>query len=102
MSGYVEIYGQRVWNNHYAQLNGRQGQPQCGVDVYGYLNGSIDCLCAVQCKGKDQYNHAGVTEDELIAEVNKATKFFPKIKDFVLATTAPNDEKIQKLARELS
>lgn len=92
----------RVWNYPDTQLHGRQGQPQCGVDVYGYVDGEVDQLYAVQCKGKDQYNRDGVTEQELIAEVKKATNFVPKIKSFVLATTAPNDTKIQKIARELS
>ncbi|MBJ8476468.1 hypothetical protein [Acinetobacter bereziniae] len=92
----------KEWNDSNTCLHGRQGQPQCGVDVYGYLDGDKSKLHAVQCKGKNQLSSSIVTENELIDEVEKASKFEPKIKDFILATTGPNDGKLQKLARELS
>lgn len=88
------------WEDINTQKNGRTGQPQNGVDVYGYHNKQ---LYAVQCKGKDNtYNTNPVTLTELQQEVEKAHKFTPPISDFVLATTAPNDSSIQKYARKLS
>lgn len=92
----------KEWNDNNTCLHGRQGQPQHGVDVYGCLDGDKSKIHAVQCKGKNQLSSSIVTEDELIEEVEKASKFEPKIKDFILATTGPNDSKLQKLARELS
>ena len=43
-----------------------------------------------------------VTSSELRAEVNKAKSFVPKIAEFILVTTAPRDQKIQQVAREIT
>ncbi len=81
------------------QLNGRSGQEQHGVDVYGHsIDGVFTCI---QCKGKDGNLGKEVTEKELIDEVEKAKKFVPLPDVFILATTAPNDAKIQEVARKL-
>jgi hypothetical protein len=84
------------------QLNGRQGQPQCGVDVFG-KDGNSDELYGIQCKGKNINYGQKVTENELLKEVQKAKNFQPRKLDiFILATTAPNDQKLQQLAREIT
>ena len=91
-----------IWNDPNTQKHGRQGQAQHGVDVYGQHNGTGPWK-GVQCKGKDgRYNTNPVTEDELRDEVEKAKFFTPPIKEFILATTAPNDIAIQKIAREIT
>jgi len=88
------------WGDINTQKNGRSGQPQNGVDVYGNCNNKLH---AIQCKGKDNtYNANGVTLKELQEEVEKAKNFTPPISNFLLATTAPNDATIQQHARELS
>jgi tetratricopeptide (TPR) repeat protein len=79
--------------------NGRSGQPQSGVDVYGYRNRELAELVGVQCKKKMD---AKVTEKELRDEVGKAKKFRPKLKEFILATTAPRDQAIQTVARTIT
>lgn len=76
------------------QQNGRTGQKQSGVDVYGYRN--VECLVGVQCKKKFEKK---VSDKELRDEVNKAKIFKPKISEFILITTAPRDQKIQETAR---
>lgn len=81
------------------ELNGRIGQAQCGVDVYGKSRDNV--LFGIQCKGKDYNFGAEVTEKELRDEVNKAKQFEPPIDVFILATTAQSDAKIQKVAREI-
>jgi tetratricopeptide (TPR) repeat protein len=88
-----------VLNDPNTQLNGRQGQAQNGVDVFGYRNKDINCLVGVQCKEKYKDE---VTEAELRDEVNKAKNFTPKLSEFILITTAPRDQKIQKSARLLT
>jgi hypothetical protein len=88
-----------VWNDPNAQKNGRQGQAQHGVDVFGR---SRDRLVGVQCKGKDNYTNQKITEEELRDEVTKARSFRPALAEFTVATTAPRDVAIQTLARELS
>ena len=81
------------------QQNGRQGQPQHGVDVYGYRNKDVDALVGVQCKKKFE---KPVTESELETELEKALKFEPGISEFILTTTAPRDQAIQTKARLLT
>lgn len=83
------------------QLNGRTGQPQCGVDIYGTDENSKKFTC-VQCKGKDENLGSTLTEKELRDEVNKAKNFSPMPDVFYLATTAANDAKIQQVARQIT
>jgi tetratricopeptide (TPR) repeat protein len=81
------------------QLHGRSGQPQSGVDIFGRRGGEGGPLVGVQCKGKDTDYGGKVTEKELRTEVKKALNFDPPLKEFILATTAPNDVEIQRVAR---
>ena len=92
----------QVWNDPLAQKNGRRGQPQYGVDVYGSPAGNRSVYWGVQCKGKDAaYGHR-LTLAELTSEIEKAEKFSPKLERWILATTAPSDANLQKAAREIS
>src|SRR6266851_809718 len=91
----------RVWKTNDAEMHGRRGQPQAGVDVYGHdrVEGRFT---GVQCKGKEEGYGAALTKTELRAEIEKAKAFEPPIEVFVVTTTAPNDATLQKLAREIS
>ena len=91
----------RLWKTNDAQMHGRVGQPQAGVDVYG-ADRVENVFAGVQCKGKDQGFENPLTASELRDEVQKAISFDPLLKVFILATTAPNDEAIQKLARDIT
>ena len=82
-------------------MHGRQGQPQAGVDIYGY-DRLENKFVGVQCKGKDQTYGEPLTVAELHAEVEKAKIFRPRLDVFVLATTAPNDFKTQEVARSVT
>jgi hypothetical protein len=85
----------------HTQNNGREGQAQHGVDVYGQRGGGDGPLVGVQCKGKDADYGGDITDAELRAEVKKTETFQPPLKEFILATTAPDDAKIQRAARLL-
>jgi len=89
-----------VWKDPGTQRNGRTGQPQHGVDVFGRPDGGPHYV-GVQARNKT-YPLAAVTVVELREEVAKAKKFVPALKSFVLATTAPNDATIQEEARRLT
>lgn len=86
-------------NDPNTQQNGRSGQKQHGVDVYGYREGRVDRLVGVQCKKKFK---AAVTEKELRTEVGKAKHFEPALSEFILITTASRDQKIQEAARVIT
>jgi tetratricopeptide (TPR) repeat protein len=84
-------------NDPATEKNGRQGQAQHGVDVYGRRDGKH--WVGVQCKQK---MHEAVSEAELREEVEKAKSFSPRIKEYILVTTARRDAGIQKAARKIT
>lgn len=93
----TRILFSQILNDPNTQQNGRQGQPQKGVDIYGHRNPTT--LVGVQCKQKID---GAVTENELYEEVEKAKQFSPLLSEFILVTTAPRDQKIQTVARKLT
>lgn len=90
-----------IWQDPNTQRNGRQGQPQHGVDVSGRPNEN-HLWAGVQCKGKDNYANKLLTENEVLDEVEKAKKFTPKLSEFIIATTGPKDSRIEELARKIT
>lgn len=90
-----------IWSDPNAQRNGRAGQQQAGVDIFGlptYQQG----YSGVQCKDRDSRFGSSLTEEDLIAACNNAQSFTPALKVFTLATTAPSDQSIQGRARILN
>ncbi|MBU7025297.1 MAG: CHAT domain-containing protein, partial [Theionarchaea archaeon] len=92
---------QKIWKDPNTQKNGRQGQPQCGVDIFGRPN-QKNKYAGVQCKGKDNYTSKRLTEKEVRDEVEKAKSFNPALSEYIIATTGPKDAKIEELAREIT
>lgn len=92
---------QEIWNDPNAQKNGRLGQNQNGVDVFGKPL-FTDFWSGVQCKDKDGRLGSILTSAELLDECGKASRFLPKLTEFTLATTAPRDSQLQEAARSLT
>lgn len=89
-----------IWNcEDTIKQHGRQGQNQHGVDVYAYVE-KYKGYCGIQCKGKDDYTHAELTEAEIEDEIEKALTFEPELKLLVFATTANKDAKIESYIRK--
>ena len=89
------------WGDDRAQANGRAGQPQAGVDVFG-TNARNSQLEGVQCKGKDaRYGHS-VTVNELRDEVTKALTFAPALSHYYLVTSGVADVKVQAETRSIN
>lgn len=95
----ADLYS-RIWNDPDTQKHGRQGQPQGGVDVYGRPNGQD--YAGVQCKKRDIWPPKELTSAEVDEEVEKAKIWKPDITQYIIATTASNDEKVQAHARNLT
>jgi hypothetical protein len=62
------------------QNNGRSGQRQNGVDIFGRRGGRDGRWVGVQCKGKDADYFGAVTGAELRREVEKTKKFKPTLR----------------------
>ena len=95
-----EILWRCILRDETVQLHGRRGQKQRGVDLTGLRDGQPDQIVGVQCrlKGEGQI----LTDAEVRREVEKALTFTPPLAEYFLVTTAPDDEKLQRLAHELS
>lgn len=79
--------------------HGRQGQSQHGVDVYAYVK-KHKGYCGIQCKGKDEYTNAQLTEKEIDIEIENAKTFEPALSLLVFATTANKDATIEGYIRK--
>ena len=90
-----------IWSDPNAQMNGRRGQPQHGVDIFGRPIYQ-DSYAGVQCKDKDTRLGSALTENEMENECQKATEFVPDISSFTIATSGPRDETLQRHARQLT
>lgn len=92
----------RVWNDPNTQKNGRGGQSQHGVDIFGSPSNAYGKYYGIQCKGKDNYSESILTISELNSEVEKASNFLPSIECFIIATTSVKDAVIEMRAREIT
>ena len=81
------------WGSPNLQRNGRQGQSQHGVDIFG--EDDLGRSVGVQCKNFDTPITIKTVEEEL----EKAAKFDPPIASFFIASTFPNDAELQKQIR---
>lgn len=85
------------WRTPNVTRNGRNGQKQYGVDIYGsaahLLHGG---LAGAQCKNTDTLSFAVVEEC-----VRDAEAFEPKITELLVCTTAPRDANVQREVRLL-
>lgn len=84
------------WNSTDFQRNGRTGQQQDGVDVYGHDDD--DRHIGIQCKN----TVGGISLKMVREEVGYAEAFKPALDRLYVATTAKRDSPLQKEVRMLS
>lgn len=88
----------RILQDPNAQLYGRKGQGQQGVDVFGRRQGSSDWV-GIQCKVRTK---GELTEKDVDDDIKNARQFNPRLSELIFATTAPRDQKIQEYARKIT
>lgn len=89
-----------IWRDPYVTRNGRSGQKQNGVDIYGkpeHLKGGGSELAAAQCKRVET-----LTESQIETEINEAAQFIPIPEEYLILTTLKRDAAIQKYLRNNS
>ena len=84
------------WRSTDLQKNGRQGQSQNGVDIYGV--DEIGRPVGIQCK---RYKGA-LTLKVVTDEIDNAERFSGKLTTLYIATTAEHDATLQQQVRTLS
>jgi len=91
-----------LWKNETmndpVSLNGRPGQGQNGVDVYG-RDTATDKWFGIQCKVKE--GSSTLNKKEIVTEIEKAKHFNPSLGRYFLCTTLKRDAAIQKIEREI-
>ncbi len=92
-----KLWGE-IWQAPEIKKNGRSGQAQHGVDIYGVPKGETGYY-GIQCKGKDDYTNSTLTEKEVDKEIENAKSFDPPLKKFYFATTANKDAQIEAYVR---
>lgn len=94
-----KLWGE-IWDcSDTIKKNGRSGQKQHGVDIYGVPKGEKQYY-GIQCKGKNDYLNSILTKQEVDTEIEKAKSFKPPLKRFIFATTASKDVEIEEYIRE--
>ncbi|HWM95241.1 MAG TPA: hypothetical protein VN493_31090 [Thermoanaerobaculia bacterium] len=88
----------KLWSYPETTRNGRSGQAQKGVDIYGREGPD---WVGVQCKYKDQLIAGKLTVKTIENAIVKARQFEPPLSRFVIATTAVRDAKLQETVRYL-
>lgn len=96
-------YARRIWGDPGAARNGRQGQSQAGVDVYGTNNDAKE-FTGIQCKKKVNATAPSkrLTASEIDREIECAKSFAPKLDRFIIATTGPRDGDLQEHVRKVN
>lgn len=92
-----KLWGE-IWDCKEIKKNGRKGQAQNGVDIYGIPKGEKSYY-GIQCKGKDEYSHKQLSEKEIDEEIILAKLFTPPLAKLYFATTANKDSKIEEYIR---
>lgn len=90
-----------IWADINAQANGRVGQPQRGVDVWGQPLYQPK-YAGVQCRDRDFRFNRELTVEEIDEACSQALDFKPELGEFTMATTTPRDVKAQTHARLLN
>lgn len=90
-----------IWKNPHAQKNGRQGDLQKGVDIFGVPKDEKK-MAGVQCKGKVSYLSKDVTFAEFKDELEKAEKFEPKLGSFSFVTSGMVSSAVLEKVNKLS
>lgn len=93
-----KLWGE-IWNiPNKIKKNGRLGQKQAGVDVYGIPKNESK-YWGIQSKGKDDYSNAKLTIKEINSEIEKAKSFKPELDVYIIATTANKSASIEEHIR---
>ncbi|MBN1875006.1 MAG: SAVED domain-containing protein [Anaerolineae bacterium] len=88
------------WRDPHTKKNGRKGQRQKGVDIYGQPKDLNGIYRGVQCKLRT--TDASLTEAQIEEEIKKARSFPHKLDKLILATDAPRDANTQILVDKIN
>lgn len=91
-----------VWRDPSAQKNGRAGQVQNGVDIFGCNHALGGEFWGVCCIASSQSFDRSTMRHRIVDGLAKAEQFMPRLAHYVIATTGQNDAAIQQYTRILN
>ncbi len=91
----------RLWDDPNTQRNGRSGQGQKGVDIFGYPKRGR-AVEGVQCRVKNRWLGQYLTEQDVSKAVEEADEFEPALSRLTIATTSSRDATLQEKIRLFS
>jgi hypothetical protein len=83
-----------LWKDNFLTRNGRSGQKQYGVDIFGQPDNLDGRYAGVQCKLTDK-----LTIQTIDNEVEEAQRFRPLLAVFIIATSMSRDAVLQEIVR---
>lgn len=92
-----KLWGE-IWSCPEIKKNGRLGDAQHGVDIYGIPKGESQYY-GIQCKNKDENTNSTISKMEIIKEISNATSFKPPLGKLYFATTASKNAEIEEFVR---
>ena len=93
-----KLWGE-LWEIPYKiKKNGRIGQEEAGIDIYGIPKGERK-YWGIQCMGKDDIDNAKLSESEIAQTLKSAKRFQPKLEVFIIASTFKRDASIEQYIR---
>jgi cellulose synthase operon protein C len=92
-----------IWEDSNTQMNGRNGQEQAGVDIFGTRRRDGK-LSGVQCKRRNLSAYTLKFQQKNLRDaVQDAKSFVPSLRgEFILAHTGKRDTKTQEVARQIA
>lgn len=92
-----------IWRNNdeneLVNFNGRPGQHQNGVDIFGRNIGSGGWF-GIQCKARTETNK--LSKSDILGELEKGLTFNPTLNKYLLCTTLERDANLQEIEREIN
>ncbi len=88
------------WQDPYTEKNGRSGQKQFGVDIYGRPIGADGKYRAAQCKLRTTDKQ--LSQQEIEVEVKEARKFPHDLDTLIIVTDLPRDTHTQITVNQIS
>lgn len=79
-------------------MNGKSGESQHGVDIFG-MDRTTGNRSGVQCKVRSK---KPISMREILIEIQKAEKFLPQLRHFIIATTSDRKGSLQNEVNILS
>lgn len=90
------------WGDTYAELHGRSGQAQQGVDISGSDKRGGFAVAGCQCKGTETNDKRRISQKDILEEINRAKSYEPPLNLLIIAYAGVRDASLQAVVRKIT